>query len=208
MLSVFFATYGAVFIAEIVGDKLLYTSGVLATRYRWSAVLTGMTLAFMGKMAVAVVLGSKIASLLKPWEVAVLAAISFIGVAIAMFRKADVRTPKEKDTRILQGAVMAFATIFFSEWGDKGMVTAGIQAATWVTSAPAKGLDPTRVGWTVWIAAFSAMVTKGGLAVTLGASARQWIATHVNPRYVRYMAVAAILVLGFLCVLEAYGLVD
>jgi putative Ca2+/H+ antiporter (TMEM165/GDT1 family) len=208
VLSVFFATYGAVFIAEIVGDKLLYTSGVLATRYRWSAVLTGMTLAFMGKMAVAVVLGSKIASLLKPWEVAVLAAISFIGVAIAMFRKADVRTPKEKDTRILQGAVMAFATIFFSEWGDKGMVTAGIQAATWVTSAPAKGLDPTRVGWTVWIAAFSAMVTKGGLAVTLGASARQWIATHVNPRYVRYMAVAAILVLGFLCVLEAYGLVD
>lgn len=208
MLSVFFATYGAVFIAEIVGDKLLYTSGVLATRYRWSAVLTGMTLAFMGKMAVAVVLGSEIANLLKPWEVAVLAAISFIGVAIAMFRKSDVRTPKEKDTRILQGAAMAFATIFFSEWGDKGMVTAGIQAATWVTSAPAKGLDPTRVGWAVWIAAFGAMVTKGGLAVTLGASARQWIATHVNPRYVRYMAVAAILVLGFLCVLEAYGLVD
>jgi putative Ca2+/H+ antiporter (TMEM165/GDT1 family) len=208
VLSVFFATYGAVFIAEIVGDKLLYTSGVLATRYRWSAVLTGMTLAFMGKMAVAVVLGTEIANLLKPWEVALLAAISFVGVAIAMFRKADVRTPKAKDTRILQGAAMAFATIFFSEWGDKGMVTAGIQAATWVTSAPVKGLDPTRVAWVAWVAAFSAMVTKGALAVTLGASARQWIATHVNPRYVRYMAVAAILVLGFLCVLEAYGLVD
>jgi putative Ca2+/H+ antiporter (TMEM165/GDT1 family) len=208
VLSVFFATYGAVFIAEIVGDKLLYTSGVLATRYRWSAVLTGMTLAFMGKMAVAVVLGTEIANLLKPWEVALLAAISFVGVAIAMFRKADVRTPKAKDTRILQGAAMAFATIFFSEWGDKGMVTAGIQAATWVTSAPVKGLDPTRVAWVAWVAAFSAMVTKGALAVTLGARARQWIATHVNPRYVRYMAVAAILVLGFLCVLEAYGLVD
>jgi putative Ca2+/H+ antiporter (TMEM165/GDT1 family) len=208
VLSVFFATYGAVFIAEIVGDKLLYTSGVLATRYRWSAVLTGMTLAFMGKMAVAVVLGTEIANLLKPWEVALLAAFSFVGVAIAMFRKSDVRTPKEKDKRILQGAAMAFATIFFSEWGDKGMVTAGIQAATWVTSASAKGLDPTRVAWVAWVAAFSAMVTKGALAVTLGASARQWIATHVNPRYVRYMAVAAILVLGFLCVLEAYGLVD
>jgi uncharacterized membrane protein YfcA len=77
-----------------------------------------------------------------------------------------------------------------------------------VTSAPVKGLDPTRVAWVAWVAAFSAMVTKGALAVTLGARARQWIATHVNPRYVRYMAVAAILVLGFLCVLEAYGLVD
>lgn len=208
MLSIFLAAYGAVFIAEIVGDKLLYTSGVLATRYRWSAVLTGMTLAFMGKMAVAVVLGTEIANLLKPWEVAALAAVSFIGVAIAMFRKADVRTPKEKDTRILQGAVMAFATIFFSEWGDKGMVTAGIQAATWVTSASAKHLNPTHVAWVVWIAAFGAMATKGGLAVTLGASARQWIATHVNPRYVRYLAVAAILLLGLLCVLEAYQIVD
>ena len=34
MLTIFFATYGAVFLAEIVGDKLLYTTGVLATRYR------------------------------------------------------------------------------------------------------------------------------------------------------------------------------
>jgi len=34
MLALFFATYGAVFVAEIVGDKLLYTTGVLATRYR------------------------------------------------------------------------------------------------------------------------------------------------------------------------------
>ncbi len=208
MLAIFVAAYGAVFIAEIVGDKLLYTSGVLATRYRWGAVVLGMAVAFMGKMAVAVVLGTEIAKLLKPWEVAALAAVSFIGVAIAMWRKSDVRTPKEKDTRILQGAVMAFATIFFSEWGDKGMVTAGLQAATWVTSAQSKGLDRTHVAWVVWSAAVLAMVTKGALAVTLGASARQWIATHVNPRYVRYLAVAAIVVLGFLCVLEAYGIVD
>ena len=42
MLAIFFATYAAVFIAEIVGDKLLYTTGVLATRYRWGAVVIGM----------------------------------------------------------------------------------------------------------------------------------------------------------------------
>jgi hypothetical protein len=34
MLPIFLATYGAVFVAEIVGDKLLYTTGVLAARYR------------------------------------------------------------------------------------------------------------------------------------------------------------------------------
>ena len=42
MFEIFLTTYGGVFIAEIVGDKLLYTSGVLATRYSWSSVLTGM----------------------------------------------------------------------------------------------------------------------------------------------------------------------
>ena len=41
MLEVLLATYTAVFVAEIVGDKLLYTSGVLATRFRWGAVVSG-----------------------------------------------------------------------------------------------------------------------------------------------------------------------
>ena len=44
MLPIFFATYGAVFVAEIVGDKLLYTTGVLATRYRAKAEVPVMLL--------------------------------------------------------------------------------------------------------------------------------------------------------------------
>ena len=208
MLQAFLATYAAVFVAEIVGDKLLYTSGVLATRFRWGAVISGMSVAFMAKMAVAVAVGAAIGKLLPPWLVAVLTALSFIGVAIAMWRKPDVRTPKDKDSLMLQGALMAFATIFFSEWGDKGMVTAGIQTATWVSTADTHGLSRTFVAVFVWVAAVMAMVTKGGLAVTLGATMRQWIADHVSPRYVRYLAVSAILVLGGLCVLEAYGLVE
>ena len=54
MLTIFFATYAAVFLAEIVGDKLLYTSGILATRYRSLPIMLGVTLAFMIKMGVAV----------------------------------------------------------------------------------------------------------------------------------------------------------
>jgi hypothetical protein len=50
------------------------------------------------------------------------------------------------------------------------------------------------------------MVTKGTLAITLGASVRGWIASHVSPRVVRYLAVAAILVLGVLSVLETLGI--
>jgi len=206
MLQAFLATYAAVFVAEIVGDKLLYTSGVLATRFRWGAVISGMSVAFMAKMAVAVAVGAAIGKLLPPWLVAVLTAVSFIGVAIAMWRKPDVRTPTEKDTRMLRGAAIAFATIFFSEWGDKGMTTAGVWAAAYVSSAASRGMGRTSVALIVWVAAFLAMVTKGGLAVTLGASVRSWIANHIQPRYVRYGAVAALILLGTLSVLEVMGI--
>src|SRR5262249_59507953 len=54
LIVIFFATFGAVFIAEIVGDKLLYTTGVLAARYRTWPIMLGMASAFMPKMGVAV----------------------------------------------------------------------------------------------------------------------------------------------------------
>jgi putative Ca2+/H+ antiporter (TMEM165/GDT1 family) len=207
--AVFLATYGAVFIAEIVGDKLLYTTGVLATRYRASAIVAGMAAAFMVKMAVAVLVGEAIAHLSRALVAAVTAA-SFAGVILAVWRKPDVRKPKEKDARILQGAAVAFATIFFSEWGDVGMVMAGTMAAKHVWTARAgAGHGVVEMGLIVWLAAVCAMVTKGGLAVTLGAGVRRSIAEHVNPRVVRYVAVAALIVLGTLSVLETLGvLVD
>ena len=39
MLPLLFRAYIAVFGAEIVGDKLLYTTGVLATRYRTTPIV-------------------------------------------------------------------------------------------------------------------------------------------------------------------------
>jgi putative Ca2+/H+ antiporter (TMEM165/GDT1 family) len=207
VLTIFLATYGAVFIAEIVGDKLLYTTGVLATRYRPAAIVAGMGLAFMIKMAVAVAVGDAIAHMPRTLVAAVTAA-SFAGVIIAVARKSDVRKPKEKDSRILQGAMVAFATIFFSEWGDVGMVMAGTMAArfVWTARAGEVAMFAWRTALIVWLGAVSAMVTKGGLAVTLGAGVRRWIAERVNPRVVRYAAVAALVVLGTLSVLETLGI--
>lgn len=210
MLSVFLATYGAVFIAEIVGDKLLYTTGVLATRYRWAGIVCGMALAFMAKMAVAVAVGDAIAKLLPMWLVATVTAASFVGVAFALFRKPDVRKPKEKDARILQGAMVAFGAIFFSEWGDVGMITAGAMSVKFIWSvkaADAAVMSQTTAVILVWLGAVAAMVTKGVLAVTLGATVRTWIVAHVQPRVVRYLAVAAILILGTLSVLEVMGII-
>jgi putative Ca2+/H+ antiporter (TMEM165/GDT1 family) len=83
---IFFATFGAVFIAEIVGDKLLYTTGVLAARYRTLPIIIGMGAAFMAKMGVAVLIGEAISKLPK-LLVASITAISFIGVAITLWRR-------------------------------------------------------------------------------------------------------------------------
>jgi putative Ca2+/H+ antiporter (TMEM165/GDT1 family) len=188
MIVILFATYGAVFVAEIVGDKLLYTTGVLATRYRTAPVMIGMLIAFMAKMAVAVAVGSAI-SKLPPLLVAALTSVSFIGVAITLWRKPLERS-FERDPRASRGAMVSFAAIFFSEWGDVGQITAASMAARF--GAPLL----------VWAGAVAAMVTKGALAASVGAGVRQWIIARIPPQVVRYAGVSALLVLGVLSVLE------
>src|SRR5262249_60070572 len=129
-------------------------------------------------------------------------------LAMTMWRKSDIRAPKEKDTRILQGTMVAFATIFFSEWFDVGMQAAGTMAVAFVWSAnrPAE-VSVMTAAFVVWLGAVSAMVTKGALAVAFGASIRNWIATRVEPKRVRYLAVTAIVVIGVLATLETLGLI-
>ena len=58
----------------------------------------------------------------------------------------------------------------------------------------------------MWLGAVAAMVTKGALAGLLGESVRRWIADRVEPRMIRYVATAALLVLGILAVLETLGI--
>lgn len=207
MFRLFLITYGAVFIAEIVGDKLLYTTGVLATRYRSASVILGMSLAFMCKMAVAVAIGAAISQLPRA-IVAVVTGAGFIGVAWTIWRKPDVRLPKAKDTTVLKGAAVAFAAIFLSEWGDVGQVTAAGMSAKYVWSA--RATDAAANIWpaamAVWLGAVAAMVTKGTLASVLGAGVRMWIAERIQPRVVRYVATAALVVLGTLSVLETLGI--
>ena len=189
MIGILIATYAAVFVAEIVGDKLLYTTGVLATRYRTVPLIMGMLTAFMGKMAVAVAVGSTI-SKLPPMLVAAVTSLSFISVAIVLWRKPVGRTKEEMDRKYAKAAMVSFAAIFFSEWGDVGQITAATMAARF--GAP----------FMVWAGAVSAMVTKGALAASVGAGVRQWLVARIPPRAVRYAGVSALLLLGLLSVLE------
>src|ERR1019366_6969021 len=189
MLAVFFATYGAVFLAEIVGDKLLYTTGVLATRYRAAPIVIGVTIAFMAKMAAAVLVG-KWVSHLPPGLVAGLPCASFIGVAIALWRKPVTRTDAPEEGSASRATAVSFATIFFSEWGDVGMVTAATMAARY---------QPPVI---VWIGAVCAMLTKGLLAASIGAGVRRWIQDHLSPKTIRFAGVAVLVILGVLSVIE------
>ena len=189
MPVIFFATFGAVFLAEIVGDKLLYTTGVLAARYRTLPIMIGMVAAFMAKMGVAVLVGEAI-SRLPRLLVAAITAISFIGVAIALWRKDDQYRAERDKHKTHKAAMITFAAIFFSEWGDVGQVTAAAMAAKY------------HVGVVVWVGAVAAMVTKGSLAAFLGTGIRRWIHDRVSPAIVRYVGVSLLLRLGSLSVIE------
>jgi putative Ca2+/H+ antiporter (TMEM165/GDT1 family) len=183
MPSILFATYAIVFGAEIVGDKTLYTIGSLATRYRLLPIFLGSTLAFMLKMLAAVLLGKAIAKL-PVVLVATLSAVTFFAMAIVIwFKKPEtgisVPTESRSWTKI---AFASFAGIFFSEWGDVGQVAAATLAARYQVLA------------VVWVGAVLAMMTKGILAMTLGAGLRRRIPTNI----LRYTTSAICAAMGIL----------
>ena len=189
MLVIFFATFGAVFLAEIVGDKLLYTTGVLSARYRTAPILIGMATAFMAKMGVAVLVGEAISKLPR-LLVAAITAASFVGVAIALWRKDDQYRHDRDQHKAHKVAMISFAAIFLSEWGDVGQITAAAMAAKY------------HVALIVWLGAVAAMIAKGSLAAFLGAGIRRWIHDRVSPNVVRYVGVSLLLLLGSLSVWE------
>ena len=189
VLLILFTAFGAVFVAEIVGDKLLYTTGVIAARYRTSPIMLGMGVAFMAKMGVAVLIGDAISKLPRSL-VAAVTAISFLGVAVALWRKSDRPQESREKHGASKAAAVSFAAIFLSERGDVGQITAPTLAA--------KYHQPLLV----WLGAVAAMVTKGALAAFLGGSIRKWIQERVVPQVVRYVGIGLLLILGILSVVE------
>ncbi len=189
MVLILLTAFGAVFVAEIVGDKLLYTTGILAARYRTMPIMFGMAVAFMAKMGVAVLIGGAVSKLPRPL-VATITTLSFLGVALALWRKADRPHESQDKHRASKAAAVSFAAIFLSEWGDVGQITAAALTAKYHRS------------FVIWLGAVGAMVTKGALAAFLGGGIRRWIQDRIAPQVVRYLAVSLLMVLGILSVLE------
>ena len=122
--------------------------------------------------------------------VATITAISFLTVAFVLWRKPDRKTEAKQDHTHKKAAMISFAAIFFSEWGDVGQVTTATLTAKY------------HLPLLIWLGAVSAMVTKGVLAAFLGAGIRRWIQDRVSPKVVRYAAVILLILLGCLSVGE------
>lgn len=182
MIALLLTAYGTVLVAELIGDKTLYTLGSLATRFRLGPILAGAAAAFMLKMVVAVVLGRALGALPEAF-VAALGAVTFFAMAVILWRKQPSEPPAEVAVPTWSRATLiSFAAIFFPEWGDAGQLAAAMLVAQH------------RAPLVIWTGAMLAMFTKACLAVTLGIGLRKWVPRNV----VRVVSVLVCLTLGLL----------
>ncbi len=174
-------------VAELVGDKSLYTIASLAARFRAGLVLAGIAIAYMAKMFAAVIFGS-IVTRLKPEWVSLASAVTFFITAYFLWSKQP-RSPSGPAAHVSRWRnplLISFAAIFFSEWGDVGQVS----AATLVARYSNPGF--------IWLGATGALLTKGALVLTLGLGMRR----HLSVSLLRTLAGSSCLVLGCICLGE------
>ena len=189
MLHPFWATYLAVLAAEILGDKFLYTTGVLSTRYRTFPMMIGIAVAFMVKMGVAVAVGDALAQLPR-LVVAGVTASGMIALAVRFWRESQPSQPGVSGRGNLEAAMMSCGSVMFSEWADLGQLTAAAMAVQF--HAPIA----------VFVGAVSAMVTKGFIVATVGAQLRGRLQHRVPAAVVRYGGASLLVLLGVLSVIE------
>src|SRR4051812_41366668 len=181
------AVYAAVLTAELVGDKTLYTLGPLSSRYGFSPVLAGATVACMGKMAAAVLLGDLL-SRLPGWILAATSAVTFFWMAILLYRRRP-ETEVVRDgggQRWWRGALVGFGSSFFSEWADVGQITAAVLAAQ------------LKLPLLVWASATLAVVTKSVASASVGVGLRRWVPDGA----LRVLSVCVYLMMGTLAMLR------
>ena len=111
-------SFWTVFLAELVGDKSIYSIASLSTRYSAAIVFTGITLAFAGKMLVAVLL-VRLLVRLHFWTDMISAVAFFISALFLWLKEPEPSKPPVNPKRCLGESVAArFAGLFLTEWGD------------------------------------------------------------------------------------------
>ncbi len=180
-ISIFLTAFVIVFVAEIIGDKSVYTISSLVTRFSPTAVFLGLTIAYGLKMLVAVLIG-QILTELPLWLLGAVSAVTYFATAFVLwFRKTDKIDSKSPAANFPASAAVSFASIFFIEWGDIGQISAATLTAQY--KAPVL----------IWMGATSALLVKGILAIFLGLALRQYFPR----RFVCYTAIILCVLMGF-----------
>ncbi|HEX8148978.1 MAG TPA: TMEM165/GDT1 family protein [Pyrinomonadaceae bacterium] len=183
------ASYWTVLVAELIGDKSIYTVASLSLRFRAGLVFCGMLVAFGGKMLVAVLLGRVLVQVPAHWAAALSGFVFFLAAAFTWFRGPEEAKELPPDSASwLRATLIPFASLFLTEWGDPGQISAA--ALTAQSNQPAAA----------WIGGTLAMTTKGVLALTLGLRLRE----RINRRALRVVATVSCCVLGVLALGDAF----
>jgi putative Ca2+/H+ antiporter (TMEM165/GDT1 family) len=132
--------FWTVLVAELVGDKSIYTIASLALRYRARVVITAITAAFACKMLAAVLLARLLVQFHSQWT-NILSAVAFFLSAFFLWFKEPEPIPEERAVSPgwWRAAMVSFASIFLTEWGDPSQiavaaltVSAHSSLATWL----------------------------------------------------------------------------
>jgi putative Ca2+/H+ antiporter (TMEM165/GDT1 family) len=174
-------SFWTVLLAELVGDKSLYALTSLALRYRIRVLYGAFAAASAGKMAIAVLLGSTLMRYQSRWTDVVSAAAFFISAALIWTGDRD-EASKLENKGPSRGALAWFGIFFLTEWADPGQIAAAALALK------------SHVLWGTWAGATSAMLVKGGIALTLGLQLRD----RLPQRALQFMASGSCCVLGIL----------
>lgn len=190
MIAAFFVAFGTVFLAELP-DKTMVASLVLTTRYRRPlAVWTGVSIAFVLHVVLAVSIGSLLRQLPER-PVQLVVAVLFLVGGVLLLRADD------EDDEVAGGvpaasfravATTAASVVGLAEFGDlTQLATAGIATRYHAAVAVALG-------------AWCALASVAALAVTAGS----WIVRRVPLQLVRRVAGIVFLAFGVFTAINAF----
>lgn len=185
---VLLASYSTVLVAELIGDKSIYTVASLSLRLRVGLVFLGMLVAFAGKTLVAVLLGESLTQIPARWTTCMSALIFFATAIFIWFKKPAAQSRPLAATTWYQATVFPFASLFFTEWGDAGQLSAAALTAQ------------SKLPLAVWVGGTLALMTKGALAIAVGVKLRDKFPENV----LRRAAVASCCILGALALRQAF----
>jgi putative Ca2+/H+ antiporter (TMEM165/GDT1 family) len=131
-LTVFFSTFGIIFLAEL-GDKTQLTAMALASKYPWRKVFIGLAGAFALLNLGAVVIGGLLFTVLPLFWIKLVSGLLFLFFGVTTLRAQGFdETEEENEEKKLKGrgpVATSFLMTLLAEMGDKTqLVTASLAA--------------------------------------------------------------------------------